>query len=472
MRGASLKTVTDDELLRRLSDLIKQSRRCEADLVAHIAEVDERKLYAREATSSMFVYCTEMLHLSESEAYVRIAAARASRRHPVLLAMLADGRLHLSGIERLAPHLTEKNCESLLRRAVHKTRRQIEELVAEVAPRPAAPAMIRRLPASRGTAVAGGLAVGWELGAAGVTEATTRRHEAGVSHPGPCPTGALPSDEELRLDGVAPGRVGPGPDPVTALADGLRLDGVSTACGHSGLRRAVVEPVGPARFRVRFDASAELRDRLERLQSLMRSSVPDGDLAKIIDAAVTEKLERLEAKRFAKVKKPRKSLAETDTTPKSRDIPAAVRRAVYQRDGGRCTYVDRLGRRCQAREKLEFHHDGTPFGKHGDHSPKNIRLMCTTPCGPRRSTGRRSWRDCAAWRSRCRRGHMAVLSLAMSDQAMRLEGRTCWSARRRAVLDSPTGHRSRSGALDVWLCCQTVGTEPDPGCSVQIRAAA
>jgi len=46
----------------------------------------------------MFAYCTEVLHLSE--AYLRITAARASRRYPLLLSMLADGRLHLSGIGR------------------------------------------------------------------------------------------------------------------------------------------------------------------------------------------------------------------------------------------------------------------------------------------------------------------------------------------------------------------------------------
>ena len=66
----------------------------------------------------------------------------------------------------------------------------------------------------------------------------------------------------------------------------------------------------------------------------MRSSVPDGDLATIIEEAVTEKLERLEAKRFAKTKAPRKSLEETSTSPSSRYIPAAVKRAVCERDQG------------------------------------------------------------------------------------------------------------------------------------------
>ena len=109
--------------------------------------------------------------------------------------------------------------------------------------------------------------------------------------------------------------------------------------------RSRVEPVAPGRVRVHFTASTSLREKLERLQDLMRSSVPDGDLGKIVEQAVTEKLERLEARRFGKTKKPRKSLEETSTKPTSRRIPAAVRRAVHERDEGRCTYVDRLGRR-------------------------------------------------------------------------------------------------------------------------------
>jgi len=128
---------------------MRQSRRVESDLVAHIAEVDERRLYAREASPSMFAYCTEVLHLSEAEAYLRIAAARASREHPMLLAMLGDGRLHLTGIAKLAPHLTRENAEALLKQATHRSKRQIEELIAELAPRPDAPAVMRKLPERR-----------------------------------------------------------------------------------------------------------------------------------------------------------------------------------------------------------------------------------------------------------------------------------------------------------------------------------
>ena len=105
--------------------------------------------------------------------------------------------------------------------------------------------------------------------------------------------------------------------------------------------------------------------------------MPGVDLAAIMEAAVTEKLERLEAKRFGKTKNPRKSLEEADTSPGVRGISAPVRRFVWERDKGQCTFVSEDGRRCPAREGLEFDHD-EPYGVGGDRSAKNIRLRCKT----------------------------------------------------------------------------------------------
>jgi hypothetical protein len=277
----------------------------------------------------MFTYCTEVLHLSESEAYLRIAAARASRRHPILLTMQGDGRLHLSGIGKLAPHLTEANCEALLARAVHKSKREIEELLAELAPKPDVPSSLRKLPirsAKTPEATKGELrpdAVDFEM------------------HAGPVEP-AQPTREVPKGPPGAPARV---------------------------------EPLAPARYKIQFTAGAELRDKLMKLQALMRSSVPDGDLAVIIEEAVTEKLARLEAKRFGETRKARSGLEQTDTPPSSRHIPAAVKRAVRKRDRGRCTFVDQQGRRCTEDRRLEFHHR-KPFGRGGDHRPENICLMC------------------------------------------------------------------------------------------------
>jgi hypothetical protein len=147
------------------------------------------------------------------------------------------------------------------------------------------------------------------------------------------------------------------------------------ARSNAQTRPATVEPLSPARYKVQFTASQVLRDKLERLTALMRSEVPGGDLAAIIERAVSEKLERLEARRYGKTKAPRKTLAETVTTPGSRDVPAALRRAVYERDEGRCTFVDRQGRRCTERHRLEFHHD-FPFGKGGETGLVGLKLLC------------------------------------------------------------------------------------------------
>ncbi len=348
-----LRCIPDDELLRRLADLLRESRRNEAELVAHIGEVDERSLYARQAAPSMFVYCTDVLHLSEAEAYLRITAARASRERPVLMEMLRDGRLHLSGIAKLVPHLTEENAPTLLRRATHRSKRQILELVAEVAPRPDLPAVMRRLPERRAVEVAGVGAAAAGVGRVGMT------------------AGDMASPELAARPGAA---AGAWRECDGAPQDELRPDRVD-------LRRAVpaptgeMEPLAPGRYKVQFTASTQLHDKLERLQALMRGRGPDTDLATIIEAAVTETLERLEAKRFALTKTPRKALRETNTAPVSRHIPAAVRRAVHARDGGGCGYVDEGGGRCPERVRLEFHHRH-PFGRGGDHSPHNIGLLC------------------------------------------------------------------------------------------------
>ncbi len=359
--NTTLHSVPDDELLRRLGELVSHSRRVEVDLVSHIGEVEERRLYAREAFPSMFAYCTGVLHLSEAEAYLRITVARAGREHSVLLTMLGDGRLHLSGIVKLLPILTRENRDWLLQRATHRSKRQIVALVAELSPRPDVPSQMRKLPQRRAVALPTAPQAPYrpfELGPDRVKAVPTPTATEGSSR-----AGAGPSE-------LGPDRVEPSGNPTAALHSASSL-----VLPPAPPRPAVVEPLSPGRYKVQFTASEELHDKLERLAALMRAEMPRGDLAAIIEAAVTEKLERIEARRYAKTSAPRQELADADTSPSSRHIPAAVRRAVRERDANRCRYVDERGRRCSERHRLEFHHRH-PFGMGGDHSPDNLRLLC------------------------------------------------------------------------------------------------
>ena len=159
----------------------------------------------------------------------------------------------------------------------------------------------------------------------------------------------------------------------------LRLDEVvSSRSLGVGARPAVIEPLSPARYKIQFTASTELREKLERLRILMRSSIPDGDLAAVIDAAVTEKLERLESRRFGRTKAHRKRTRDIDVSPASRHVPAGVRRDVHERDEGRCRYADGQGRRCTEHVAVQLHHRHT-FALGGDHSPGNVSLLCSAP---------------------------------------------------------------------------------------------
>jgi 5-methylcytosine-specific restriction endonuclease McrA len=164
--------------------------------------------------------------------------------------------------------------------------------------------------------------------------------------------------------------------PSAAPSHALAAPRLSTPTDHrTPPAGSDTEALSPGRYKVQFTASAQLKDKIERLTALMRSEIPDADLALVIEQAVSEKLERLEARRFAKTSAPRRTLAESETSRTSRRIPAAVRRAVHERDAGRCAYVDAKGRRCGERGRLEFHHR-YPFGMGGNHRAENVSLLC------------------------------------------------------------------------------------------------
>jgi hypothetical protein len=136
--AAELAALSDDELIERVNDLAAAERRASAALVRSLVELDSRRLYLREGCSSLFTYCTHVLHLSEGSAYNRIEAARAAGRYPEVLAALERGDVTLTAVRLLAPHFTQENHTSLLTAARHRSKQQILELIASLNPRLAA----------------------------------------------------------------------------------------------------------------------------------------------------------------------------------------------------------------------------------------------------------------------------------------------------------------------------------------------
>jgi hypothetical protein len=139
--------LSDADLLRRVVVLATAEREATVELVAHLAELDARRLYLGEGYSSLFGYCTGVLRLAEHAAYNRIEAARASREFPAILDLLADGSLNLSTVRLLAPHLQADTFAAVVDMAKGRSKREVEALVARLAPQPDVASSVRRLPA-------------------------------------------------------------------------------------------------------------------------------------------------------------------------------------------------------------------------------------------------------------------------------------------------------------------------------------
>ena len=137
--------LSDDELVDRVKHLAGCERRASVALVRSLIKFDARRLYLREGCSSLFTYCTQVLHLSEGSAYNRIETARAARRYPKVLDALERGDLTLTAVRLLAPHLTPANHGDVLAAARHRNKLGIQELIASLNPRPAAATIIRRV---------------------------------------------------------------------------------------------------------------------------------------------------------------------------------------------------------------------------------------------------------------------------------------------------------------------------------------
>jgi hypothetical protein len=332
--------LADDELTATVQRLLTQERRVSASLLMHLAEVDARELYRRHACSSMFDYCVQQLHLSESEAYLRIRAARLGRQFPRVLQMLAAGELHLSAVKLLAPFLTQDNCERLLCTARLKSKREVELLLAQFAPQPDVPNVIRKLPQQ-------------VRGAERPSEAQTALLST-VSNPSSEQRAlALQSSPAAKFEP----RSGPlVPPAFTPIATTLR-------------------PLGPSRFKVQLTASQQLHDKLRQARDLLRHELPDGDLAQVLERALDLLIAQRMKGRFAQSSKPRARREDAPPKPDSRHVPNEVRRAVLERDGMRCSYVSAEGKRCEQCGWLELHHEH-PYGRGGAPTVANIRVLC------------------------------------------------------------------------------------------------
>jgi 5-methylcytosine-specific restriction endonuclease McrA len=270
---------------------------------------------------------------------------------------VARGEIHLGAIHLLANHLTEENHAGVLGRARHKSSREVEGLVAELAPRPDVASRIRAMPGLKraDTAVEGG----------------AENRLAG-------------SRDEDRTNS----------EPAGNATDQL-------------MPRTAAKPVvalSPRRYKIEITVDEATHDKLRSLQDLLGRSRDGRDPAAIISRAIDVLLVRTLTRKAGCTDRPnttapanerctdrpgtmasakaersdRRSAADSAAArgrERSRSIPAAVRREVWRRDSGCCCYFDARGCRCGETSNIEFHHKD-PFATGGQHTPQNIELRC------------------------------------------------------------------------------------------------
>src|SRR5205823_5805872 len=133
-------------------------------------------------------------------------------------------------------------------------------------------------------------------------------------------------------------------------------------------QRPAVTPLAPERYKLQFTIPEKTLEKLDLAKDMLRHAVPSGDLSEVFDRALTVLLEDLAKKKFAATEHPQSSRA---PAPGSRHIPAEVKRAVWLRDLGRCTFVGANNRRT-ARGFLEFDHI-VLFAVGGEATVENLR---------------------------------------------------------------------------------------------------
>ena len=245
---------------------------------------------------------------------------------------MAEGRLHLAAVCLLAPHLTAENAAGLIRAATHRAKFEIEAMLARsfsAAGLPAALRVVRAIPCPL------------------------------LQEPAPAPGGEAGSEDGQ----LAPGQVH-GDD--SQLAPG-QVDG--TAAGSPAEHYLLQLTIGRA-----------TQEKLRYAQSLLSHALPSGDVAQVLDRALDALIGQIERRRFGAGARVEGNGTARPSRPRaagggSRYIPVRVRRAVWERDGGRCTFVSARGHRCQAQRFLEFDHV-VPVARGGTSTAEGLRLRC------------------------------------------------------------------------------------------------
>ena len=316
----------DKELIEKFGVLVKEEKEATASVVTHLAEIDRRKLYALEGYSSLFSYCVEKYHYSESEAFLRIQACRLSQSFPEVLKFLEEGKLTLTALKMISPYVTQENKNMFFERVQHKTKRELELLLAELFPQEEEVIdTIRHLPQSSETQTAQNL---------------TRSGTSTLS--------------KIRAKGII--------KPMTAQRVKIELSASESLAKKIQRAKELLRHKYP---------EGKLEDILnEALELLLNKKDPQRKIQKkeLAKEEVSQKESQTSLKMYSSL---------SDTGIKTRYVPEKIKQDIYKRDEGKCSYISPNGKPCGERNFLELDHV-QPWALGGKSSEDNLQLLCRT----------------------------------------------------------------------------------------------
>jgi 5-methylcytosine-specific restriction endonuclease McrA len=403
--SAHLAHLSDSDLLSRTLNLVGKSNQDLAALLDHLAEVGARGLHRQKACASLYTYRIHELRFSEDAAARRSSAAKLVRRFPAILPAVASGQIHLTGLLLLGPHLTDENHVKLLSLAQFRTKREILKLIRRVAPLPPMPDRVEPL----GTLSPSQPNPSWSEFVESLCPPVRKLNSLGPSAAGGERPRADVDDAERMTVVERDGSPGPHGSESPAPARGERstdLQSDSTRADTPSLESALKSaPPGhhgnqnpaPARdesagtpdsaaaelYLMQFTTTVEHAELVERARALLSHAAPTASLGELHVQAMRLLVEFLEKKRFGSeeghepCRQASKQARQDPQVPRQRGryLPARLRRAVYERDGLRCAYVDERGVRCGETRHLEAHHLHA-FALGGEHDLLNLSLRC------------------------------------------------------------------------------------------------
>ncbi len=339
MKTITIASLDSEALARRLRDLVGEERNIQVDFLLHLDEFDRRRAYLEAGFPSLWDYCLRVLYLREGAAGRRIGAMRVLRRFPGLEAALRDGRLCLSTLALLGQVLTDQNADELLSRAAYRSKAEVDALVASVKPRPTPAEGIRKLPVQRAE-----------------TTAVEPRPSAQAAPPPPAPS-VIPPEVSREMGALlAPTATAVAPPSRDAPASEMRA-------------------VSENRWSLRVTIDGAFKEDLVTLAAMLSHKIPRGDVAAVLHEAIRCGIETHGKRKGAVMLALKKSLNLGAPGGDPRSVPMEVRRQVWKRDGGRCTWAAPDGRRCGSRWQLELDHI-EPLLLGGRSTVDNLRLRC------------------------------------------------------------------------------------------------